>query len=70
VTAEQIFEFFRRLAADNPAPETELESVNAYTLLVAVVLSAIPPVRRIPHSRVTNIAWIARWKAAGSSRWA
>jgi endonuclease-3 len=40
VTAEQIFEFFRRLAADNPAPETELESVNAYTLLVAVVLSA------------------------------
>jgi endonuclease-3 len=34
------FEFFRRLAADNPAPETELRYVNAYTLLVAVVLSA------------------------------
>src|SRR3954447_20152031 len=35
-----IDEFFRRLAADNPAPKTELEYVNAYTLLVAVVLSA------------------------------
>jgi endonuclease III len=34
------FEFFRRLAEANPSPETELESVNAYTLLVAVVLSA------------------------------
>ncbi|WP_375398859.1 endonuclease III [uncultured Sphingomonas sp.] len=32
--------FFHRLAADNPHPETELESVNPYTLLVAVVLSA------------------------------
>lgn len=35
-----IFEFFRRLAENNPHPETELESVNDYTLLVAVVLSA------------------------------
>lgn len=32
--------FFRRLAEQNPEPEGELESVNAYTLLVAVVLSA------------------------------
>jgi endonuclease-3 len=35
-----VFEFFRRLAEDNPSPETELEFVNDYTLLVAVVLSA------------------------------
>ena len=35
-----VFEFFRRLAESNPAPETELEYVNPYTLLVAVVLSA------------------------------
>ena len=35
-----IFEFYRRLAELNPSPETELESVNIYTLLVAVVLSA------------------------------
>ena len=34
------FEFFRRLAENNPAPETELEYVNPYTLLVAVALSA------------------------------
>ncbi len=35
-----VFAFFERLAAANPHPETELESVNDYTLLVAVVLSA------------------------------
>ena len=35
-----VFEFFRRLADDNPSPETELEFTNPYTLLVAVVLSA------------------------------
>ena len=36
----QIFEFFRRLAEDNPDPVTELEFGNVYQLLVAVVLSA------------------------------
>jgi endonuclease III len=35
-----IFEFFRRLAEANPAPETELAYGNTYQLLVAVVLSA------------------------------
>jgi endonuclease-3 len=35
-----VFEFFRRLAEDNPSPTTELESGNPYQLLVAVVLSA------------------------------
>ena len=35
-----IEEFFRRLEARNPAPRGELEHVNPYTLLVAVVLSA------------------------------
>lgn len=40
MTRDQIFEFFRRLAEDNPAPETELEYGNAYQLLVAVALSA------------------------------
>ena len=37
---DQVFEFFRRLAEDNPSPQTELEYDNSYTLLVAVVLSA------------------------------
>jgi len=36
----EIVEFFARLAADNPHPETELEYSNPYTLLVAVALSA------------------------------
>ena len=40
MTKDQIFEFFRRLAEDNPSPQTELEYGNAYQLLVAVALSA------------------------------
>jgi endonuclease-3 len=40
MTRDDIFEFFRRLAEDNPSPETELEFGNVYQLLVAVVLSA------------------------------
>jgi endonuclease-3 len=35
-----IVEFYARLAADNPHPETELNYSNPYTLLVAVALSA------------------------------
>jgi endonuclease-3 len=35
-----VFEFYRRLADANPSPETELEYVNPYTLVVAVALSA------------------------------
>ncbi|WNO53599.1 endonuclease III [Stakelama saccharophila] len=35
-----VVEFYSRLAEENPHPETELESVNDYTLLIAVVLSA------------------------------
>lgn len=37
---DQVFEFFRRLAEDNPSPETELEYGNAFQLVVAVALSA------------------------------
>ena len=40
LTKDETFEFFRRLAEDNPSPETELEFGNVYQLLVAVVLSA------------------------------
>ncbi|HTQ13217.1 MAG TPA: endonuclease III [Rhizomicrobium sp.] len=39
-TNKQAEEFFARLAAKIPSPKTELRSVNPYTLLVAVVLSA------------------------------
>jgi endonuclease-3 len=35
-----VFEFYRRLAETDPSPETELEYVNPYTLVVAVALSA------------------------------
>jgi endonuclease-3 len=37
---KQVTEFYRRLRALNPHPETELKYINPYTLLVAVVLSA------------------------------
>jgi endonuclease III len=36
----EVFEFFRRLAEANPSPTTELDSGNAYQLLIAVILSA------------------------------
>jgi endonuclease-3 len=35
-----IHEFFHRLREDNPEPKSDLEWTNAYTLLVAVTLSA------------------------------
>jgi len=37
---DKIEEFFRRLAAARPAPATELQYRNPFTLLIAVVLSA------------------------------
>jgi endonuclease-3 len=37
---ERVAEIFRRLAAANPQPQGELEHINPFTLLVAVVLSA------------------------------
>src|SRR5690348_7557630 len=40
MTRKDVAEFYRRLAAERPDPSTELEFINPYTLLVAVVLSA------------------------------
>jgi endonuclease-3 len=40
VKPEQVEEFYRRLAERTPAPKGELDFINPYTLLVAVMLSA------------------------------
>lgn len=40
VKRADVDEFYRRLSEENPSPESELDYVNVYTLLVAVVLSA------------------------------
>src|SRR5690606_10934578 len=40
MTRDEVAEFYRRLAGRTPDPKTELNCVNPYTLLVAVVLSA------------------------------
>ncbi len=40
MTPKKVHEFFSRLAAANPEPESELEYSTPYQLLVAVVLSA------------------------------
>jgi endonuclease III len=40
MTKREIGEFYRRLAESRPIPQTELEFINPFTLLVAVVLSA------------------------------
>ncbi len=39
-TKREASEFYRRLATTRPIPQTELEFINPFTLLVAVVLSA------------------------------
>ncbi|HXZ21771.1 MAG TPA: endonuclease III [Pseudolabrys sp.] len=39
-TAAQVEEAFRRFKAANPEPKGELQHINPYTLLIAVVLSA------------------------------
>ncbi len=39
-TPEEVEEAFRRFSKASPGPQTELQYVNPYTLLVAVVLSA------------------------------
>jgi endonuclease III len=40
MSPEEVRELYRRLAERTPEPKTELDYVNPYTLLVAVVLSA------------------------------
>ena len=40
LSKSQIIQIMERLKAQNPSPKSELEYVNPYTLLVAVVLSA------------------------------
>ena len=40
MSKREIGEFYRRLAETRPIPQTELEFINPFTLLVAVVLSA------------------------------
>ena len=40
LTRAQISEIYRRLSIERPAPKTELDYVNPYTLVVAVALSA------------------------------
>jgi endonuclease III len=39
-TKREVGEFYRRLSESRPIPRTELEFINPFTLLVAVVLSA------------------------------
>src|SRR5262245_48721219 len=40
LAAASVHEIFARLAASMPSPRTELDYVNPFTLLIAVVLSA------------------------------
>jgi endonuclease-3 len=47
----EIAEAFRRFRAASPEPRGELEHINPFTLLVAVVLSARPLCSRLPTRR-------------------
>ena len=52
LTSAEIDTFFRRLAAERPSPRIELNYMNAFTLLIAVVLSAQTTDRMV--NRVTQ----------------
>ena len=63
-TKAEIEEAFRRFAAANPAPRGELQHINPFTLLVAVVLSAQAPTpastrrrRRCSRSPIRRRRW-------------
>ncbi|HEV7370537.1 endonuclease III [Arenibaculum sp.] len=71
MTPADIDEFFRRLAAADPEPASELEYRDPYTLLVAVVLSAQATdagvnkaTRRLFHAASTPVAMVALGEAA------
>ena len=70
---DDIFEFFRRLAADNPSPETELEYGNPYQLLVAVALSAQMTdvgVNKATRGLFAEVKTRRRWSRSASTNWA
>ncbi len=70
MTEAQITEFFARLAASNPAPVTELDYVNPYTLLVAVVLSAQATdvgVNKATHALFETVTTPAQMVALGEA---
>ena len=50
----EVVAFFDRLAAANPNPRGELEFINPYTLLVAVVLRPGGGLRSAEVSSLTN----------------
>ena len=68
VRVEAVFE---RLAATSPSPKTELEYVNPYTLLVAVVLSAQATdagVNKATRGLFTNVDTPAKWSRSARPR--
>lgn len=68
---QEIDEIFRRLAADNPEPEGELDYTNTYTLLVAVALSAQATdagVNRATHALFERVSTPAEMLALGEER--
>lgn len=56
---EQIDRVFQILSQENPAPETELQSTNNYTLLVAVVLSAQMTDRGVNRATASSFAKVS-----------
>jgi endonuclease-3 len=70
-SAAEVEEGFRRFAAANPEPRGELEHVNPYTLLVAVVLSAQATdagVNKATRSLFANVDTPAKMLALGEDK--
>jgi endonuclease-3 len=57
LSPEDVARIFGTFAAANPKPETELQYVNPYTLLVAVVLSAQATDRSVNKATATLFQW-------------
>ena len=61
---QTMHEVFRRFAEREPVPKGELEHVNAYTLVVAVALSAQATDKGVnAATREKDLAWIGEQAA-------
>lgn len=65
---KEILEIFDILSANDPAPKSELEYSNAFTLLVAIVLSAQSTDKGVNKAPKSCLRWPIRrprWPRSG-----
>ena len=65
MTPANIEKFYKRLSKAEPRPQTELNYTNAYTLLVAVILSAQATDRGV--NKATALSFFPRANSQGDA---